>query len=271
MRSNKILRTVYESLPENIRQAYLNYRARPVLKRYNVSPHGRAHTYNVLNSLQNKYANQRVVIMGNGPSLKNSNWSILKNEITIGLNRINILFEEMQFIPTFHVCVKDLVLEQFSEEQLAIPSIKIFDWKSMETRVKTVNSKVILIPALPGSAFHTNIADGWSTGYTVTYAAMQLAYYLGFKQVVLIGVDHSFATKGPATRDVVSSGNDPNHFDPNYFGKGVKWQLPDLAGSERSYQMAKTNFETRGGEIVDCTEGGKLKIFRKAKLTDILV
>ncbi len=58
--------------------------------------------------------------------------------------------------------------------------------------------------------------------------ALQTAFFLGFQQVILIGVDHNFATKGKPNETVVSQGDDPNHFNPGYFGKGFRWQLPDL-------------------------------------------
>ena len=54
----------------------------------------------------------------------------------------------------------------------------------------------------------------------MTYVALQVAFYLGFEQVILIGVDHNFATKGKPNTTVVSQGDDPNHFNPAYFGKG---------------------------------------------------
>jgi hypothetical protein len=92
---------------------------------------------------------------------------------------------------------------------------------------------------------------------------MQIAYYLGFGKVILIGVDHSFATKGSPNTQVVSQSDDPNHFDPQYFGKGFRWQLPDLENSELAYRIAKCQFERDNREIVDATIGGRLQVFPK--------
>ena len=100
-------------------------------------------------------------------------------------------------------------------------------------------------------------------GFTVTYVALQLAFHMGFKKVILIGVDHNFTTKGPANQAVVSQGDDPNHFAPNYFGAAFKWQLPDLEGSERAYRLARQAYETAGRMVVDATVGGKLTVFPK--------
>jgi hypothetical protein len=100
-------------------------------------------------------------------------------------------------------------------------------------------------------------------GFTVTYVALQLAYYMGFEEVILVGVDHNFVTQGPANVAVVSNGDDPNHFSPNYFGEGFKWQLPDLEGSERAYHMAKIAYEAAGRRVLDATVGGRLSVFTK--------
>ena len=53
----------------------------------------------------------------------------------------------------------------------------------------------------------------------------------GVQASYMIGVDHNFTTKGKPNTTVVSQGADPDHFDSNYFGKGFRWQLPDLETS----------------------------------------
>jgi hypothetical protein len=98
---------------------------------------------------------------------------------------------------------------------------------------------------------------------------MQLAYYMGFSQVVLIGVDHNFKTKGEPNTLVESGGVDPDHFHPDYFGKGVKWQLPDLERSEMAYNLARYQYALAGREILDATVGGKLDVFPKVNYEDI--
>jgi hypothetical protein len=93
--------------------------------------------------------------------------------------------------------------------------------------------------------------------------ALQLAYYFGFSEVILIGVDHSFATKGKPNATITSQGDDPNHFNPNYFGKGFRGQLPDLETSEIAYSMARLAFEADGRKVIDATMEGKLTVFPK--------
>ncbi|MCZ6744777.1 MAG: hypothetical protein O7D31_08910 [Alphaproteobacteria bacterium] len=125
-----------------------------------------------------------------------------------------------------------------------------------------------LIP-IPGPSFSTDIAYGVWEGATVTYVAMQVAYYMGFSRVILVGVDHHFETKGAPHKEIVSEGNDTNHFDNNYFGKGFRWNLPDLATSELAYSIARLQFESDNREIIDATVGGKLTVFRKIEFTSL--
>jgi len=103
----------------------------------------------------------------------------------------------------------------------------------------------------------------WCEGCTVTYCAMQVAYYLGFHTVILVGVDHNFKVSGKPHQLVTSETNDLNHFHPAYFGKGVEWQYPDLAGSEVSYRVAKEMYEKDNRKIIDATVGGCLTVFEK--------
>ncbi len=118
----------------------------------------------------------------------------------------------------------------------------------------------ISVPKITGRIFE---------GFTVTYVALQLAFHMGFNEVILVGVDHNFVTQGPANQAIVSQGDDPNHFAPDYFGKGFKWQLPDLVGSERAYSMARDAYSLAGRRVLDATIDGKLAIFPKVDYSSL--
>jgi hypothetical protein len=212
---------------------------------------------------KDRHQGQRCFIIGNGPSLKRTDLSLLKNEVTFGLNRIYLLFDEIGFETTYHVTVNRLVLEQTTKEMSNLSMPSFISWKShdlIEFRHNTIFLRSVL---RDGPRFFTDITEGIWEGATVTYVAMQIAYYLGFEKVILVGVDHNFATQGTPHATVVSRGDDPNHFSPHYFGKGFRWQLPDLESSELAYRIADYQFKLSGREIVDATPGGKLKIFPK--------
>ena len=217
-----------------------------------------------LAALENKYHGERSFIIGNGPSLRNTDLSKLRNEYTFGMNRIYLAFPEMGFSTSFFVSINDLVIEQTATDiqKLSIP--KFIAWRSHHWLTPSDNL-YFLYTTYTEPIFAKKATGRLWEGATVTYVALQLAYFLGFKEVILIGVDHSFTTQGKPNETVVSQGDDPNHFHPAYFGKGFRWQLPDLRTSEMAYRMAKEAFAKDDRKVIDATMGGKLTVFPKVE------
>ncbi len=224
-----------------------------------------------LAALENIHRGERCFIIGNGPSLRQTDLTKLRGEYTFGMNRIYILFPELGFTTTYFLSINDLVIEQFRDDILALPIPKFLTWRShrffprqtFDVRRSTSNIPMFLYTSYTGPNFARNAVGRLWEGATVTYVALQLAFHMGFSQVVLIGVDHSFVSKGEANKTVTSQGDDPNHFAPNYFGKGFRWQLPDLETSKRAYRMAKAAYEADRRQVLDATIGGRLTVFPK--------
>lgn len=217
-----------------------------------------------LRALHDRYAGERCVIIGNGPSLRKMDLASIASERTFGLNRIYLKFNELGFATTFLVCINGLVWEQFGHDIGRQSSILVAPWRERERLRSRSDAYFVRTDHRP--VFRRNIPrEGVWEGGTVTFVAMQLAYYLGFRQVVLIGVDHAFTAVGVPNSTVESKGADADHFDPSYFGPGVRWQLPDLDSSERAFRSAREAFAKDGREIVDATVGGQLDVFRKVE------
>lgn len=236
---------------------------------YQVHPEGRA-SLKRLTELKDSQCGERCFVIGNGPSLRQTDLTKLRGEKTFGLNRIYLLFPELGFTTTYLVAVNRLVLEQCAGEILELPNLKFIPWSFRKSLRSAPHTDTIFIQnacARPG--FVEDVRRPFSSGATVTYAAMQIAYHLGFETVILVGVDHSFVAEGKPHEEVISPGDDPNHFSPGYFGKGFRWNLPDLQSSERSYQRARLAFEKAGRQILDATLGGKLTVFPKVNYLDL--
>ncbi len=223
-----------------------------------------------LSKFKNKHAGERCVIIGNGPSLNKMDLSLLKDEITFGLNRIYLGFDGWDFRPDYFVSVNSLVLEQHAEEILEhIQAPKFISYHGLPY-FPTDRDDVIFLQSLDEPIFSRQPSQGVWEGYTVTYVAMQMAYYLGFSEVILIGVDHSFVDQGPANTEVVSKGEDQNHFAKDYFGKGARWHLPDLHNSEMAYRLANFVYRSDNRQILDATVNGKLTVFPKVNYQEHL-
>lgn len=212
-------------------------------------------------ALRDKHKGQRCFIIGNGPSLKHTDLRLLKDEVTFGSNRIYLLFDQIGFPTTYYLSVNRLVVQQCAEDIMKVPCPKLIGWHCRD--LVTFTQDMMFLQSQPEVGFHTDVTGGVWEGGTVTYVALQVAYYMGFDKAVLVGVDHSFKAQGKPHAMVVSQGDDPDHFDPQYFGKGFRWQLADLEMSELAYRLAKFHFERAGRQVVDATVGGKLQVFPK--------
>jgi hypothetical protein len=201
--------------------------------------------------------------LGNGPSLAATDLGRLHGEVTIGMNRVYLLFKRLGFHTTYYVSINDLVIEQCADDIAALPGTRFIAWHANRHFQRFPEDLIFLYTTYTGSGFARDLTRRIWEGATVTNVALQLAFYMGFKQVVLVGVDHSFRTQGTPNQTVTSAGADPDHFSPDYFGKGFRWQLPDLATSELGYALARDAFSRAGREVLDATAGGKLTIFPK--------
>lgn len=206
---------------------------------------------NVWTELKDKYLGEPCLIIGNGKSLAHESNEFLSMIPSFGTNRIY-----MKFTPSFYVCVNPLVAEQYKHE---IEMLKC---------PKFVTDRVNIPGAIPLHsnhimAFSRNPEEYICEGYTVTYVCMQLAYFMGFQNIYLIGVDHDYKFSGEPNQVLTATGDDPNHFDPAYFSGGHTWNAPDLAMSEKAYLMAKRVFEADHRSITNIGRDSKLEIFPK--------
>jgi hypothetical protein len=215
-----------------------------------------------LAAYHDRHHGQRCFIIGNGPSLKHTDLARLRGERTFGMNRIYLMFEALGFPTTYYVSVNSLVIEQCAADIRALPAPKFLSWRARQ-HIQPTEDTIFLHTTYTGPTFARDVRRRLWEGATVTYVTLQLAFYMGFQTVILVGVDHNFTTQGRPNATVTSQGDDPDHFHAGYFGKGFRWQLPDLETSERAYRMARQVYADAGRQVLDATVGGKLTVFPK--------
>lgn len=224
-----------------------------------------------IREIKDLHKGQRCFILANGPSLANTNLDLLKDEYSFGLNRIYLNFTNSDFRPTYYLAVNELILEQFSRDIAALSMPKFLNWNrrafydSSRDDITYIKSKMVI-----NDSFETDLTKPLVVGGTVTFVALQLAFYMGFKQAILIGLDHKYVEKGiPSATETRIEKVDQSHFHPNYFPKGIKWQLPDLMRSEIDFSLAKIQYENAGREILDATPGGACPVFRRVEYSSL--
>ena len=217
---------------------------------------------NNLKSFKNIHKGERCFVIANGPSLKNVDFSLLKNEFTIGMNRIYLMREQNGFSPNYIACIDEKSqINQFYDEFDKLEMPCFFNFKLRNKFSKLSNQNFIL--GKFSQSFSTGISKAYGNGKSVTYTAIQLAFYMGFNEVYIIGKDHSYNTNQRAGTGIESTGNEDNHFIKNYYKKGQNWDAPDLIGEELAYKIARKKFKNNGKTIKDATINGQLNVFEK--------
>ncbi|MEZ8313922.1 6-hydroxymethylpterin diphosphokinase MptE-like protein [Vibrio splendidus] len=229
-----------------------------------------------IEAFKNKYQGKRCFIIGNGPSLNDIDLTHLKDEYSFGVNSLFLKSRDVDFKPTFYV-VEDshVMMDNFKEIDSYEAEFKFFpiNYKPFIKKRDSVSffkmnegfyrseSPNFCVPR-----FSTDASKVLYCGQSVTMINLQLAYYMGFSEVYLIGMDFSYVIPDSAemTEDgILSTEDDPNHFHPDYFGAGKKWHDPHLDRVLNSYRMNKLIYEADGRRIYNATVGGKLELFER--------
>lgn len=221
-------------------------------------------------TLKNRYAGKPLLVVGNGPSLNKTPLERFQSTPSIGMNKINLLFDQTKWRPDLIVCTNNLVARQ-NERFFSTSPIPIFlSWKTRFFISSNARDNVGFFLSANDVQFRKDIDTCIGEASTVTYIALQFAYYLGANPVILFGVDHSFSISDTSKSNSIEkmSGEDNNHFHKDYFSKGQYWGIPNLDMSEKGYQFAREAFEGDGRKILDATINGKLNVFPKITLDE---
>lgn len=227
-------------------------------------------------SLQNKFAGERIFIMGNGPSLNKTPLELLKNDYVFGLNRISLLFERVSWRPSFFTAFDVRVVPDNAEEfaNLDVP------YKFFSARYKSLLGERHnhywhhvrgFYEGFEGCFDPTAPYFGFGGGGTIAVIATELAFFMGFREIYLIGTDVSYSvpeTVKQSGDDVFGDGvklelvstqdDDENHFDPRYFGEGKKWHSPNVRDMKIGFARSAAYISERGGKLMNATVGGQL-------------
>lgn len=206
--------------------------------------------------LYDTHRGETCVVIGNGPSLRDVPDAFLRKHPSFGANRIG-----MRFTPTYYVAINPLVIEQNLVEILNL------DCKAKFLRVGMgfCDEFEYELRSMAMPLFSYNPSAYVYEGFTVTFVSLQLAFFMGFSTVLLVGVDHRYTYDGAPNAEAVMTHDDPNHFDPAYF-KGQRWNNPDLERSAEAYMLAKVAFESECRHIINLTEGSALDVFERGEL-----
>ena len=209
------------------------------------------------------YYGKRCFIVATGPSLRMEDLEKIKSsgDYSFGMNRVYLAFENTDWRPNFYVVNDWRCIEESRDELLDMDvKLKMFAdstdviWKDkrsegcLKYHTHTPAASEKYTPII------NNMRYGLFNGATVTFDCIQIAVYMGFKEIYLLGVDFTFN---------VDYKDEKNHFVKNYYNKNSKTACFDKDGQLHAYKSAKAYADKHDIKIYNATRGGALEVFER--------
>ena len=244
--------------------------------------------YNKLKKYHNIHKGKRCFIVATGPSLTIDDINKLKDEFTFSMNSIVLCFKETSWHPTYYAIQDKKVYQSLSQDKsFDLSGVKsIFIGRSLEKHIKAAGSCVPqdynvfdlfgyrqspeevddarkYVPTSYKLGFSDDIRVT-VYGYNIAYSVLQIAVYMGFSEIYLLGCDCNYnMDKDFHFIEYVTEA-----------GKRKKDPLRLLAVAENiilSYKSAKEYADLHGIKIYNATRGGKLEVFERVDLDEVLM
>lgn len=229
-------------------------------------------------ALKGVHQGERCFVIGNGPSLTAADLTLLKDEYTFASNRIFYIFNKTQWRPTYYGAQDWAVIEDIMPE---LPKFQgkcdkmflIGDCYNKAPDSLTNNHDVLFfcpkyVSAHKERLFSERIEKYISGGGSITYALIQIAVYMGFSEIYLIGVDHNYSTAKFNNNQMGSEDVKANYFEG--MPATLKVTRPNPDNATLSFLKAKEYCDAHGIKIYNATRGGKLEVFPRKQLEEIL-
>ncbi len=224
------------------------------------------------------YAGKRCFVLGNGPSVRVSDLERLHGEFVFAANRFHLAYDKISFRPSFTACSDMLMAEQNGQDILERCGTPLFlEARAARWLTSAMNERIIRFDVLPrppgtngkpGVAFADDATVGLGNAGSIIYDLLQIAVWMGFTEIYLYGMDHTFRLPEQG-RGVVKDGGEQNHFLPNYRRSGEVWYAPATELIDIGFEKAREECEKRGIIIRNATRGGALEIFERVDFDDV--
>jgi len=216
---------------------------------------------------------RRCFVIGNGPSINEMDLSLLKDEVVFCANSFFLKFDELDWRPTYYFVEDHLVAEDRADSINELKGFHKFFPIYLRYAIEPDEYTVFYnhrprVSYPDGFDFSTEANEKTYTGCTVLFSALQFAYYFGFKEIYMLGVDQDY--KMPADLEETMDYNvsvldmesdDPNHFHKDYFGKGYRWHNPQTDKMGEAFAEAGKVCADNGVKIFNAGVGGNLNCY----------
>lgn len=234
-----------------------------------------------LRKLKNTHCGEKCFVIGNGPSLSENDLSVLKekNIQTFCANRIFKIFDKTDWRPTYYVCEDEFILEdiwksinQINLGQKFIPiyakwynDIKVNDAIYYLQKFNKDEAKAVE----KSNLFSESIDKYIVTRSSVTMTCIQIAIYMRFDEIYLLGVDHNFSHMVDKNGNMIVDDNVKDHFGNQKNGTSETKGIFNVDAVTQAFMDVKAFAKSKNVKIYNATRGGKLEVFPRVDFDSI--
>lgn len=257
----------------------IDARKRMISNNYKLSKNKK--NYNKLRSIKDKHKGQKCYIIGNGPSLSVNDLDLLKNEITFGLNSIDKIYDKTSWRPNYYVN-NDIMLDYKMAINLETRKNDLFRFLKQDTQydglflststfndeILKINENVTFLPTvdylylLTQNQFpsFSECCDKkiYAFGTTI-YLIVQLAVYMGFTEINLLGVDCDYS-------GIQQHFYELDETDEFFSKKGVFLQNNTKSLLRGFHAILYHMRKSKSFSVYNVGRGGKLELFPRMSL-----
>lgn len=230
-----------------------------------------------IKGLKNSCNGQRCFIIGNGPSLCREDLDLLVNEKTFAFNRVYQMYQYTKWRPDYYMVIDSSIMQKWNHERERTleAGVVFFANKKAVRKYQNQNAHLIFLkdvapiskkkPLLKEVC--NDVSHNFSIAHSVTVNAMELAFYMGFREIFLLGMDHSYAVE----IDMKGNKHVNSNVEPHF--KEDQDKLPYFSYKEaltKEYEICRKYAEEHRVKIVNVTRGGMLEVFERDTLEHVL-
>lgn len=219
--------------------------------------------YRRLLEFKDIHKGKRCFIIGTGPSLRMEDLDLIRGEYSFSVNSIVLSFSDTDWRPTYYAIQDKFGYEKLKSTIESAEMPYIFNGISDKRMTPIMNVDFIPFPlnlldhgkAIPKhiTKFSTDAFKVVYAGHSITYSAIQLAVYMGFREIILLGVDCDYS-------------KNVNHIK----AYSVQDDVNAAYLMRESYKVARKHADMHNYKILNATRDAKLDVFERINLEDIV-
>lgn len=250
-----------------------------ILKKYRYIKYQGSYDSNYIRKLKNTMTGKRCFIIGNGPSLEPEDLELLKCEKCFAFNRIFDIYNYTKWRPTYYMCTDRAIIKNTLpheiEKCIGSEIVFIYDKEIVEKNRSKMNIHQIILHGktpvkrekLVLREIKEDVSRCFSPCQSVTITAFELAFFMGFSEIYLLGLDHFFGVEVDMKGNKIINQDVQPHFKET---KDKKIYNSNKEALTLSYEKCKEFGEKHGVRIVNVTRGGMLEVFSRRSLEEIV-